>query len=163
MPLISAARCQTDHMLIHKVRRFLAATAIILGVVAVPAVAFAAPDDSVSVPATDPAPFIIIAPGLMTAIAVLIPVLNGMLTKYSLPSGVKAVITIVLNAVAALLLTATQADGTAVISMAAFLTFVYGCIISIASYAGVWKPLNVTSSTPDGKLGPTHGLGPSTP
>lgn len=134
---------------------------MLLALLVSPSVALAA--DSVSVDGDSPSAYVIAAPVVMLVISLLIPIVNGLLTKYTLPSSVKAVATIVLNAVAALVLTATQADGTAVISNTALLTFVYGTTISIVSYLGLYKPVGLTSSTPDGKLAPTKGAGPSTP
>jgi hypothetical protein len=121
-----------------------------------------AADDTVSIPGDAPAPYVIAAPVVMFVISLLIPIVNGLLTKYTFPSSVKAVITIVLNAVAALVVTATQADGTAVISNTALLTFIFGTTISVVSYLGLYKPTGLTSSTPDGKLAPNTGAGPAT-
>lgn len=138
---------------------FVAAMVVAMAWVTAPAVALAtAPDQGVEVPGTDPAPFIVIAPAVMSVIALVIPIVNGLLTKYTLHSGVKAVITIVLNAVAALLVTATEGDGTAVISNAMFMTFFYGTAVSVVSYLGLYKPLNLTSSRIDGKLAPDKGV-----
>jgi small basic protein len=120
-----------------------------------------AADDTVSVPGAEPSAYVIAAPVTMFVISLLIPILTGLLTKYTLPSSVKAIMTIVLNAAAALVLTAMQADGTAVISNAALLTFIYGTTISVVSYLGLYKPVGLTSSTPDGKLAPTVGVGPA--
>lgn len=119
-----------------------------------------AADDTVSVDGDAPGHFVITAPVVMFVVSLLIPIANGLLTKYTLSSGVKAVITIVLNAVAALVLTATQADGTAVISNSTLLTFVFGTIVSVVSYLGLYKPVGLTSSVPDGKLAPRSGVGP---
>ncbi len=127
----------------------------------IPGIASAA-EDTVSAPGGDATPFILIAPTVMAVIGLIIPVINGALTKYTLPSGVKAIITIVLNAVASLILTSTQADGTALISNATFNTFLFGTLVSIGSYVGLYRPLNITSSTPNGKLGPDVGVGPVT-
>jgi small basic protein len=117
--------------------------------------------DSVSTPGAEPAAYVIAAPVVMLVISLLIPIVNGLLTKYTLPSSVKAVITIVLNAVAALIVTATQADGTAVFSNTALMTFVFGTTISVMSYLGLYKPVGLTSSKSDGKLGPSTGIGPT--
>lgn len=129
----------------RKLRQIFAAIAISLGVAAIPSIAFAA-DDTVSVPGDSPAPFVISAPVIMFVISVLIPLLNGLLTKYSTSSKVKAVLTIVLNAVAALVVTGLQADGTAVFSNATLLTFVFGTVVSVTSYLGLYKPVGLTSS-----------------
>lgn len=85
-------------------------------------------------------------------VALIIPVVTGLVTRHSTSSGVKGLVTLVLNAVQALVVSATLADGTAVISEETFVQFALSLGISVASYAGVYKPLNVTSSTPTGVL-----------
>lgn len=129
----------------RKPRHALAAVAVAFGAAAVPTVAFAA-DDTVSVAGAEPGVFVIAAPVIMFVVSVLIPILNGLLTKYSTPPQVKAVLTIVLNAVAAFVVTATQADGTAVFSNATLMTFIFGTVVSVTSYLGLWKPVGLTSS-----------------
>lgn len=85
-------------------------------------------------------------------ISFVIPVVTGVLTKYSTSSGVKGLVTLVLNAVQSLVVTATVADGTAVLSAPTLVTFALSLAISIATYAGVYRPLDITSSTPHGAL-----------
>lgn len=87
-------------------------------------------------------------------IAVAIPLVTGIVTRFSTSSGVKGLVTLVLNAVQTLVVTAQLADGTAVISRETFVSFCLALTISIATYAGVYRPLDLTSSTPTGKL--TH-------
>jgi hypothetical protein len=87
-----------------------------------------------------------------------IPVLTGLLTKVSTSSGVKGLLTLVLNAVNALVVGNMVADGSVALSKETLVTFFLGLAISIASYSGVYKPLNITSSTLDGKLAPNKGL-----
>jgi hypothetical protein len=96
-------------------------------------------------------------------ISLVIPVLTGLVTKVTLPGAAKGVLTLVLNGVAALVTTATLADGTAVLSGQTVVTWLIGLGVSVAMYLGVWKPAGVTSSAPDGKLAPNAGLGPTTP
>jgi hypothetical protein len=91
-------------------------------------------------------------------VSVIIPIITGLLTKITTPPWVKSVVTIVLNAVNALVTTAVLADGTAVLSQGTLVTFIMGVVISVAAYAGVYKPANITSSTPDGKLAPNKGV-----
>lgn len=117
-------------------------------------------EEPAPVPGADTAAFVISAPVVMFIVSALIPIINGLMTKYTLPSKVKAVITIVLNAVAAAVVTAVTVDGSAVFSNQTLLTFLYGTGISIFSYLGVYVPFNLTSSSPNGKLGPTTGIGP---
>lgn len=85
-------------------------------------------------------------------VALLIPLITGLVTRYSTSSGVKGLITLILNAGQALVVNATVADGTALISRETFVAFTLSLAISIASYAGVYRPLDLTSSTPTGKL-----------
>lgn len=85
-------------------------------------------------------------------LGLLIPVVTGLLTKYSTSSGLKGLVTLVQNATQALVVSATVGDGTAVISEETFVTFCLSLAISIATYAGVYKPLNITSSEPAGAL-----------
>ena len=91
-------------------------------------------------------------------LGLLVPIAVGLLTKLSTSSGVKAVLMLILNAVQTLIVQATMADGSAVIDKATFFSWLLATVISVAMYAGVYKPLNVTSSTPDGKLAPTKGV-----
>jgi hypothetical protein len=79
-------------------------------------------------------------------IGVAIPLITGLVTKYTTSSGVKGLITLVLNAVQTLVVTATIADGTAIVSRETFIAFCLSLTISIATYAGVYAPLNLTSS-----------------
>lgn len=85
-------------------------------------------------------------------VALLVPLITGVVTRYSTSSGVKGLITLVLNAGQALVVNATVADGTAIISRETFVAFSLSLAISIATYAGVYRPLGVTSSTPTGAL-----------
>lgn len=87
-----------------------------------------------------------------------IPVLTGLLTKVTTSSGVKGLVTLVLNAVNALVVGNMVGDGTVALTQETLVTFFLGLSISVASYAGVYKPLNVTSSTSDGKLAPHKGI-----
>lgn len=91
-------------------------------------------------------------------VSLVIPVVTGLLTKASLSSGIKGLITLVLNAVNALIVGATLADGTAAFSQETLVVFLFGLAISVATYVGVYKPLNVTSNE-GGLLAPAHGIG----
>jgi hypothetical protein len=104
-------------------------------------------------------PALVVSAGVGT----LVPILNGLLTKVTLPSAVKGVITIILSAIVALITSATLADGTAVISWLTFLMWFLTTVGAIAAYVNIYKPLNLTSSTPNGKLAPNSGIGPDSP
>lgn len=92
-------------------------------------------------------------------ISLFIPIVNGIITKATLSSWVKGLLTLILNAVSAAVVTATVADGTAVFSEQTLIATLLGLAISVATYVGVYKPAGLTSSDNGGKLGPTHGLG----
>lgn len=89
---------------------------------------------------------VIAAPIVTIIVSLLIPLVNGVLTKVSTSSGVKAVGTIILNAVSALFVTGVVADGTAMWSTTTLYTALLGCVISIVTYAGLYRPINVTSN-----------------
>lgn len=101
--------------------------------------------------AGQPKVFVVSAPVIMTLVGIVIPVLNGLLTKANTSGTVKGVLTIVLTAVGTLLVNATVADGTGVFTSQVLFTWAYTTVIAIVSYVGVWKPANVTSNE-GGKL-----------
>lgn len=90
--------------------------------------------------------------------ALVVPIVTGLLTKASLSSAAKGLMTLVLNAVASLINVAVTADGTAVLSEATLINFGVGLAISVATYLGVYKPAGLTSA-PGGRLAPTVGIG----
>jgi hypothetical protein len=100
---------------------------------------------------TDASTIAVSAPLVTLILSLFIPVLNGFLTTPTTPVIVKSIGTIVLNTVAALLTTGLLADGTSTFSSTTLYTAVLGSVISIAAYAGVYKPINVTSNA-GGKL-----------
>lgn len=79
-------------------------------------------------------------------VSTLVPLVVGIVTKVNAPSSVKALTMIVVNAASALVVTSTQADGTAVISSTALLFAILGVVQSAATYLGVWKPLGVAQA-----------------
>lgn len=117
--------------------------------------------DTVSVPGDEPAVFVIAAPIVLLVTGVLIPLVTGLVTKWTLPSWIKGAMTVVLNAVAAGIAVAVTADGTAVVSNEWLLSTLYGCMVSLIAYAKLFLPAGLTSSSPAGKLAPNVGLGPS--
>lgn len=76
----------------------------------------------------------------------IIPVLNGLVTKLTTSAGVKAILTLVLSTIAGLVTTATTDGGDAVFSGALLLNTSLSFVLAVATYAGFWKPLEVTSS-----------------
>jgi hypothetical protein len=104
---------------------------------------------------------VVLAPPIvMVVISIIIPVVVGLISKASLPGAVKAAILLALNALNALIVTAITIDGSAVLTKEAFINFVFGVVVSVASYFGVYRPARITSH---GVLGPTVGIGPKTP
>lgn len=108
---------------------------------------------------TDQSVFVVSAPAVTLVAALIIPIANGLLTKLTLSSFVKGLITIVANGVVALLATAALDDGAAAFSFQMVWTWLVGVIVSLVSYARIYKPLRITSSAPDGLLAPTVGIG----
>lgn len=88
-----------------------------------------------------------------------IPIATGILTKVSTHPGLKGLLTLVFNAVQALIVGGIVGpDGGHTWSQATLIAFLLALCVSIASYTGFWKPNKITSSLPDGKLAPTKGL-----
>lgn len=93
-------------------------------------------------------------------VSTIVPILTGIITKANLIGWAKGLVTIALNAVNALIVTATVADGTALISQETFIAWALGVVISVAMYAGVYESAGLTSSRNGGKLFPESGIGP---
>lgn len=108
----------------------------------------------VDVDTTNSSTITLAAPLVTIIVSLLIPLLNGFLTTARTSPAVKAVGTIILNAAWALFANGVMTDGTATFSDTTLYTALLGCIISIVSYYGVYKPMNVTSN-PGGKLATT--------
>lgn len=134
-------------------KKFLSVLAVALGTLFVTGqtVSATAPPP-VTVDADSVSTIVIAAPWVTIIVSLLIPVLNGLLTTVTTSSGVKAILTIVLNAAWSLIASGLLADGTAVFSSTTLYTAIVGCVISIASYVGLYRPMNVTSTGQNGKL-----------
>lgn len=89
-------------------------------------------------------------------IGTLIPILVGLLTKLDASPKVKSIVSIVLNAVQALIVSSVVSDGTAIISKQTAILWGLGVITSIATYVGIWKPVDAPA-----KLLPNVGIGGS--
>lgn len=96
-----------------------------------------------------------------TVISVVIPLLVGILTKLRAHAGLKAVLLIILNAVGAAIGTAVGVDGVAVISRTTVYQLIVGCVVSIATYYGVWKPTGVSGGV--NRATASVGLGSNRP
>lgn len=84
----------------------------------------------------------------------LIPLATGLVTKLNASATVKQVVTLVLSAVTGLVTTATQADGTAVISATSAQYALLSLGIAIVSYLGVYQPHGANT-----RLAPHRGIG----
>lgn len=78
-------------------------------------------------------------------VGTLLPLLVGVVTKAVAHSGVKAVLLLLFTAVEGLLITATQIDGTAVLSAESIIFAAVGWISAVATYFGLWKPSQVAT------------------
>jgi hypothetical protein len=85
-----------------------------------------------------------------------IPLIVGLLTKSTASAKLKAIVSIVLNAVQALIVSSATSDGSSVISTQTLILWVIGVATSVGSYIGVWKPVDINQ-----KLAPSFGLGKS--
>lgn len=94
-------------------------------------------------------------PMLVTfVVAVLLPLLVGIVTKANAPTALKQVVSIAASIATGLVVTATQVDGVAVISkQAAFYAFV-AFAVQTATYLGIYKPQNANAN-----LAPSLGVG----
>jgi len=79
-------------------------------------------------------------------VSLVIPVLVGLVTNSGTSSTVKGALSLVLNAAAALIVTSTVADGTAVFSKETAFTWIVGTLTSLAMYLHVYKPAGITST-----------------
>ena len=90
--------------------------------------------------------FVISAPAVTLIAAIVIPLLNGVLTKATWSSWVKGLVTLILNGVVALFTTGRLADGTAVFGEQMLFTWFLGFATSMLTYLGVYRPARITSS-----------------
>lgn len=87
-------------------------------------------------------------------VAVLIPIVTGLLTKSAASATVKQVVSIVLVGAAALIINGVTDGGDAVFTLQTLYDAVLMWVIQIATYLGVYKPHDVNAS-----LAPQSGLG----
>ena len=83
-----------------------------------------------------------------------IPLATALITKCNAAAWVKQVTTGILSAVAGMLTTATQADGTAVLSKESLALALVAFLASQAAYVGFYKPHAANQ-----KLAPGVGIG----
>lgn len=110
-------------------------------------------------PGADASVLVVSAPLVSLVAALLIPIANGLLTRWTLAGWIKGTITLAMNAVSAAFATALRDDGTAVFSYPTLWTLVTGFVVSVAIYHGIYKPAGLTSNA-GGRLTPNRGIGP---
>lgn len=136
-------------------RKCLIAAAIVLAALLGPAAIAGAqeiPNDATAV-----APVATLTLSAFTVLVItslLIPVATGLLTKLQATATVKQVITAAIAAVVGIITTSSQADGTAVISLATVQYALLAFAIATVGYLGIYKPHAL-----DAKLAPNAGLG----
>lgn len=91
---------------------------------------------------------------VMFLTAVFIPLVTGLVTKYSLPAFWKFFVTLVISTVAAGINEATTADGSAVISKHTAVLALYTVTIATLTYLGIYRPVDANA-----KLAPDVGIG----
>jgi hypothetical protein len=98
----------------------------------------------------------VILPAILVVLVVssVLPIVTAAVTKSSASTGIKQFVTALLSAASGLLVTATQLDGTAVISKESAVAALTVFILAQATYLGFWKPHAINA-----KVAPTVGLG----
>lgn len=140
-------------------KRILLALTLVFMPVTVPTMVHAQATDEISSDAfSAPDAIVISAPLLSLIVGLIIPFINGWLTRITVPSNIKWVITLALSTIAGFLTTATTSDGVAVFSMTSVYTTLYTFIIAVGVYTGYYKKVGITSSVPNGKLGANSGV-----
>lgn len=142
--------------ILRRCKRSSAVVAVaLMAVFAVPAIAHAAGDPIAPVAVAGDSTIITITPPVWTIVTgLLLPFLIAAVMKASASKTFKAVVAIIVAAVAALVERATLADGSAVFSSGALLDIlaVYGP--QLLSYLGLYQHFNI-----NGRIAPTKGLG----
>lgn len=137
-------------------RRFLLAAAIALAALLGPGAAMAAAED-IPNDATAVAPVATLTLSAFTVLVVtslLIPLATGLVTKLAASATVKQIITAAISAVVGIVTTSTEADGTAVISLATLQYALLAFAIATVGYLGLYKPHQANA-----KLAPNTGVG----
>lgn len=105
---------------------------------------------------------LVVSPAWQVALSTLIPIVVGAITKATLPTVWKGLLTLALNAIATLVLTAEMTSA-ALITQQALLQAILAFAASVAIYLGILKPAGLHSNDSTGLLGPTVGIGPAGP
>lgn len=94
--------------------------------------------------------------GWLTLVSgLVIPLVTGLATKLEASTGTKSLVTIVLAALAAVLMSVVQNHG--VFTTTTLLDGVTTWGLALAAFYGIWSPVGT-----DSKLAPTVGIGPAT-
>lgn len=86
-------------------------------------------------------------------VSVFIPIVTGIVTKLNTSGQIKGLVTLVLNLINAAVVGAITSDGSSVFSEETIIAALVGMAISVASYLGFYKPVDMNA-----KLGPTKGI-----
>lgn len=89
-------------------------------------------------------------------LAVVIPLVVGIITTKASAGWFRSLALIVLTALATMITTAVQADGIAVLGKADIIEAINNVVVSIAIYYGVWKPTGISAKVNDATA--TFGL-----
>lgn len=128
------------------------AAAVLLGPGASAAVAQEITDDATAV-----APVASLTLSAFTVVIItslLIPLATGLVTKLAASATVKQIVTAAISAVVGIVTVSTQADGTAVVSLATLQYALLSFAIAVVGYLGLYQPHNTNA-----KLAPNVGLG----
>lgn len=88
-------------------------------------------------------------------VSLLLPVVTGIVTKYSAPAIVKSLVALAVSSINGVVMGGLAVDGTAHIAKAAIMLAVLSFAIQTATYLGVYKPNDVNAA-----LGQSFGIGP---
>lgn len=84
---------------------------------------------------------------LVIITSIIIPLLVGIITKNTASAQVKTVMNIVVTAVVTLIGNAMNESGAAVFSEEMLVNFILSLVISISTYYGVYKPIEIPAKT----------------
>jgi hypothetical protein len=155
----------------NTLRKTLLALAVAVGaLLTFPSIAFGAPDipdvpegpkDPEAVVVSGGSALEITQPVWLLITGILLPILVGAVTKYAGRDDVKAIVGIVVAAVAALVLRMTQYDGSAIFDPDYLLDVALVYVPQLASYLGFWRNLgtNEHGKGINAFLAPEKGLG----
>lgn len=87
-------------------------------------------------------------------VGTLLPVVNGLATKYVAANGVKIAVSMVTAAIAGIIVQATVSDGSAIFSTELVKRAVFVYAVQLLTYLGIYKPVGA-----HGHLLPEKGIG----